>query len=206
MKCFTTIVAVCVCTALSSLASTELFERIKDMSPQSQLEYLRDAERSGATAPIYFYMGNAHYALSQFDSAVTYYYKATEIDTTYSKAFVNMGLAYDSMHQLSAARSAFQMAIDANPNDVLAYCHLGYNLASRGEMNEAIGHYLKALEIDPNSAQAHYNLGLAFADSKVFNEALAEWNKVIELDPDGELGRIARENVELIKTYLELDR
>ena len=60
-------------------------------------------------------------------------------------------------------------------------------------------------KVNPNSAQARYNLGLAFAETRIFNEALIEWNKVIEIDPDGPLGKIAAENVELIKTYMELD-
>ena len=64
--------------------------------------------------------------------------------------------------------------------------------------------YRKALKIDPNSAQARYNLGLAFANFKLFKEALVEWQKVVELDPEGELGKLAAENVELIKTYVEL--
>ena len=59
--------------------------------------------------------------------------------------------------------------------------------------------------IDPECAQAHYNLGLAFADAKIFGEALLEWKKVVEIDGDGDLGRTAAENVELIQTYMELE-
>ena len=88
---------------------------------------------------------------------------------------------------------------------MLAYCHLGYSHFERGEVDRAVRLYTRALEIDPNSAQARYNLGLAFADAKLFSEALVEWNRVVELDHDGELGKIAGENVKLIQTYLDMD-
>jgi superkiller protein 3 len=101
------------------------------------------------------------------------------------------------------ARGALQKAIEVNPNDVLAYCHLGYLEQSFGDYGAAMENYRRALAIDPNSVQAHYNLGLAFADSKVFKEALVEWEKVVALDPDGELGKMAAENVRLLRQYVE---
>jgi tetratricopeptide (TPR) repeat protein len=117
-----------------------------------------------------------------------------------------MGIALDTKGQFSRARWAYQRALDINPEDVLAYCHLGFNYYSRGRHAEAMENYRKALEIDPNNAQAHYNLGLAFANNKIFKEALVEWQKVVELDPGGDLGKLAAENVELIKTSIDMDK
>jgi tetratricopeptide (TPR) repeat protein len=179
---------------------------VDTMPPQRQLSYLEGLEAEGRSdAPLYFHIGNAFYALEQLDSAVVYYGRALEVDSTDSKAWVNMGLAYDGQHQPDAARRSFEEALKVNPTDVLALCHLGFSYFSRGQVEKAIGYYQRALSIDPNSAQAHYNLGLAFADSKVFPEALREWQRVVELDPGGELGKTAAENVKLIKTYMELD-
>ena len=184
----------------------ELAKRLDTMSPEDQLTYLRGLVAQGQRdADIYFYMGNSLFSLEQLDSAIVAYGQALEQDSTYVKAWVNLGLVYDDQHQGAAARRAYEEALKIDPNDVLALCHFGFSNFSRGNTDEAIRYYLKALEIDPDSAQAHYNLGLAFADTKVFREALVEWNKVVELDPDGVLGETAAENVELIRTYLELE-
>jgi len=184
---------------------SDLSAIVDTMPPQRQLSYLEGLAAGGRSdAPLYFHIGNAYYAMEQLDSAVVYYGRAVEADSTNSKAWVNLGLAYDAQHQTDAARRSFEEALKVNAKDVLALCHLGFTYFSRGQVEEAIGYYQKALAIDPNSAQAHYNLGLAFADSKVFPEALREWQKVVELDPGGELGKTAAENVELIKTYMEL--
>ena len=180
-------------------------DRLKAMTPPEQLTHLRSYLADGLDdARIHFFMGNAFYALEQYDSAITEYESAIEMDEDYSKAIVNMGIAYDTKGDHNNARQAYQRALELNPKDVLAYCHLGFSYQNRGDLAKAIKYYDKALAIDPNSAQAHYNLGLAFATAKIFNEALVEWNKVIELDKDGDLGRVASENVELIKTYMEL--
>jgi tetratricopeptide (TPR) repeat protein len=185
--------------------TSDLSNRMKEIPPKEQLAHLRTLLSGGEEeAEVHFFLGNAFYALEDLDSAITHYTRAVELDTAYSKAYVNMGIAFDTKGQQGKARWAYQKALEINPQDVLAYCHLGYNYFNRKNYTEAMENYRRALEIDPNSAQARYNLGLAFANFKLFKEALVEWQKVVELDPDGELGKLAAENVELIKTYIEL--
>ncbi len=193
-----------------------LADRLDRMSGEAQLDTLRVLTRANpGDATLVFHTGNAYYtiasgvpaerhdqAIAYFDSAAASYRRATEIDTTYSKAFVNMGLALDAAEKRNEARAALQRAIAINPRDVLAYCHLGYLEHAAGNRAEAVRLYQRALAVDPNSAQAHYNLGLAFAEAKIFREALAEWERVVALDPDGELGRTAADNVRIIRTYL----
>lgn len=184
----------------------DLPDRLEKKSPDEQLALLRGLLADGADdARIHFFMGNAYFAAAKYDSAVAQYKLAVELKEDYSKAWVNMGIAYDTARNRRAARESYERAIELNPEDVLAYCHLGFNYFSSGDGEKAMELYQKALSIDPNSAQAHYNLGLAFAESKIFKEALVEWNRVIELDPDGDLGKLAAENVELIRDYMELD-
>jgi tetratricopeptide (TPR) repeat protein len=185
---------------------SELAKRLDTQSPEDQLSLLRGLVAEGKyDADVYFYIGNSYFSLEHFDSAVVAYGQAIGQDSSYVKAWVNMGLAYDGQKQGQASRRAFEEALKVDPADVLALCHLGFSYFSKGDTDEAIRQYLKALEIDPNSAQGHYNLGLAFADTKVFREALVEWKMVVKLDPDGELGKAAAENVELIQTYMELE-
>lgn len=185
--------------------TSDLSKLMKQMQPEEQLVHLRTLLSDGTEeAEVHFFMGNAFYAVEELDSAVAHYTRAVELDPTYSKAYVNMGTALDTKGQIGKARWAYEKAIEINPEDVLAHCHLGYNYFNRKNYAEAMENYRKALAIDPNSAQARYNMGLAFANFKLFKEALVEWQKVVELDPDGELGKLAAENVELIKTYVEL--
>jgi len=182
-----------------------LHDRLDGMTPQQQLEYLDTYLDKGVTdARIHFFKGNAFFAIEQYDSSIAEFKRAVEIDKDYAKAYVNMGIVLDTTRKFLDARSAYERAIEINPEDVLAYCHLGFNYYSGGQHETAMECYQKALRIDPNSAQAHYNLGLAFANAKIFEEALVEWRKVIEVDPDGQLGKMAAENVQLIKTYMEL--
>ncbi len=194
-----------------------LAQQLSTMTPEDQLAFLRGLEREKpGDASVAFHIGIAYYsigtaipaeentrAVAYYDSAVAAYTRAVEIDSTYSKAYVNMGLAYEAASKRPDARRVLQKAIEVNPNDVLAYCHLGQLEQGNGNYAEAMQLYQKALAIDPNSAQAHYNLGLAFAEKKLFREALVEWEKVIALDPDGELGKTANENVRIIRQYLE---
>lgn len=204
----------------SADAQLTLAQELRAMPPEEQLAALRALDRKRPhDATVQFHVGNAYYSMGSalpeeeaaiayayYDSAVAAYTRAVEIDTTYSKAYVNMGLAYDARGKRPEARRSLRMAVEVNPNDVLAHCHLGQLEASYGDYGEAVRLYRRALVLDPNSAQAHYNLGLAFAETKVFREAMVEWEKVIALDPNGELGKSAAENVAIIRGYLEASR
>jgi superkiller protein 3 len=184
-----------------------LSEELEGKSPEERIGYLRNLiDRGAESSEVHFYMGNAFYSIGEIDSSIVHLRRATSLDPEYAKAWVNLGIAYDTRGSTGPARMAYEAAIDVNPDDVLAYCHLGFNLYSRGDKDGAVKMYTRALAIDPRSAQAHYNLGLAFADAKMFTEALREWNLVIEIEPDGDLGRVARENVGLIETYLQLEQ
>lgn len=187
--------------------ASELSDRLEGKSPEERVGYLRNLiDRGNASAEVHFYMGNAFFSMGEIDSSIIHLRRATTLDPEYTKAWVNLGIAYDTRGSNGPARMAYEAALEVNPDDVLAYCHLGFNYYSRGDKDTAMKMYERALAIDPRSAQAHYNLGLAFADAKMFDEALREWNLVIEIEPDGELGRVAGENVGLIRAYLELEQ
>ncbi len=183
----------------------EVKKELDGLSGEEKVSYLRGLMDDGAEdAVLSFYLGNAYLGLDQPDSAIAYYEEAISLDSTYAKAYVNCGIAYDRINRFDRARGSFEKAIEADPNDVLARCHLGHYYHVRGEIGKAVSFYQDALGIDPESAQAHYNLGLAFADSKLFAEAVREWERVVALSPESEVGRTAAENVELIKTYMDM--
>jgi superkiller protein 3 len=192
--------------APQSEASTELAEQIRGMTPEEQAAYLMNAKAEGEDTPeLHFLLGVAMYSSGLVDSSEAFFRKAIEMDSTYSRAYVNLGIVLDSQRKDVEAEFMYKKALEIDPEDELAYCHLGFIYHARGLHGEAIKYYLRALEVNPNSAQAHYNLGLAFADSRIFKEALREWERVIVLDPDGALGQTAKENVDLIRQYLEAD-
>jgi tetratricopeptide (TPR) repeat protein len=201
----------------SQPAGDPLAGRLGDMPPSAQLDTLRAlASTQPDDARLQFFIGNAYYGLgaaqaperraaaqAYYDSAVTAYTRATEIDTAYSRAWVNKGLALDAGRKPDPARRAYQRAIDIDPQDVLAYCHLGALERAAGNTDAAVRLYQRALIIDPNSAQAHYNLGLAFAEAHIYAEALREWEAAAAADPDGVIGTTARENAAILRQYLQ---
>jgi len=204
------------CGPHAAKAPPSLADALDRMPPQAQLDTLRALSALRPDdARLAFHAGNAFYELAMdtppehsqeadawYDSATTAYRRATTLDSTYSRAYVNMGLAYDAWRKRADARAAFTRALEVNPRDVLAYCHLGYLEYTLGNKTAAMDDYQRALAIDPDSPQAHYNLGLAFAEANIFHEALREWERVAALDPDGELGKMAGDNARIIRQYL----
>jgi superkiller protein 3 len=181
-------------------------DRIRGMNPAEQAKYLMDAKAGGENSPeLHFLLGVALYSSGLVDSSEAFFRQAIEMDSTYTRAYVNLGIVLDTQRKSVEAEFMYKKALEIDPSDELANCHLGFIYHTRGMQSEAIKYYLEALRLNPNSAQAHYNLGLAFADARIFQEALHEWEIVIEQDPDGALGQTAKENVNLIRQYLETE-
>lgn len=68
-----------------------------------------------------------------------------------------------------------------------------------GELDEALERFREAIAMDPNHAPAQLNLGIALKLKGQRDDARAAFEKAAQLDPDGEAGREARRQLELLK-------
>jgi adenylate cyclase len=130
-------------------------------------------------AEAYAYMGLAHFfrgwshriddERAEFDTAIDWARRATQIDANTGTAHEVLSLAYLFRGEHDRARAEAQIALDANPSSVLAYFSVGNAAIYSGDPKTALESFTTCLQLAPVgvwawvhhaiTAAAHYLLG-----------------------------------------------
>lgn len=104
-------------------------------------------------------LGNFFYGQQDYQSAVSQYEKAAEIDSNYSLAYNMLGYGNRQLMNYEASEKAFQKYIELTPNDPNPYDSYAELLLKEGKYDQSIENYQKALNYNPHFVSAM--LGIA---------------------------------------------
>ena len=130
----------------------------------------------------------------QYDTAVTSFLKASELDPSQQAVWANLGEAYIQVaatktgpeHDDAVAKSlaAYEKAIELKPDDPASHNNYALALAKANKFPEMQAELRKAAELDPtNGGKYYYNLGALLVNSGKNDEAGEAFKKAIELTP-----------------------
>ena len=148
------------------------------------------------------------------DSALVFYDLAAAADTMFVHAYANAGLVWDELGEMRSIESRnavvqaekyYLKAIEVDSTEVNSRVNLGSLLFKKKDLTGAIKQYQTVLDNDPECAIAHYKLGIMFAETKIYKEAIVEWKLAAKYDPDGDVGKISRENIQVIDDLMNSD-
>jgi tetratricopeptide (TPR) repeat protein len=129
----------------------------------------------------------------QWDTAITSFEKAAEVDPNQVSIFANLGDAYFSRaltkrdaerdSDVQKGSDAYNKAIALKPTDAGIHNNFGGALARVKKYNEAQAEVNKAVELDAaGAAKYYYNLGAIYTNSGQSEQATAAFKKAIETD------------------------
>lgn len=183
--------------------TSALRAELEGKSPAERVEFLNQRIDAGqADRESYFFLGNAKYESGDLPGATAAFEKSVAMDSTFYKAVVNLGLMYEEQQNYAKAIEAFDHAARLEPKNPDSWTHLGNSYYSQNNYSKANELYRQALALDANSPSALYSMAVSFADAGIFREAVKYWQRVAEVDPKGDLGKNARENIDLVSKYL----
>jgi len=109
--------------------------------------------------------GEASLAKKQFDSAMSYFERAIEIEPTFMEARKDLiRTELDAGQKLEAAKALTQM-LEIDPDDFRSRVLLGQILLYQQQPERALAQFSAALNLEPNNADAL--LGFAMAASRL---------------------------------------
>ncbi len=155
-------------------------------------------------AEVYYNLGYIKTAQAQYQEAIAFFRKATQINKTFAGAYRMMAKCYEKLEQLDLASQCYQQAADLfmerdmdedaekalqellrlKPETINVYNSLGILFRKRGAYKEAAAQYRKALRVNPNDENIYYNLARMYfetGDYFMAKQALAE---ALELNAD----------------------
>lgn len=113
----------------------------------------------------YFHViGNCYMQLGDYEKAIAYQEKCTNIAPNYFKAWVNMGFSYKRMGDKDKAFECYETALQYDPqNFAPLYVSLGTCYIERGKPVSAVEYLEKAQQLEPEKADTYAFLAIAYA-------------------------------------------
>jgi tetratricopeptide (TPR) repeat protein len=118
-------------------------------------------------------VGNAYFALKDYDRAIEFYKKVVERQW-YSK--VNVG----------------------DIEDAIAVYNIGVLFFNSGNYEKAVTYLMRAVEIDKELSDAYYQLGMSYLAAGKNQEAREVLEKFLELNPESDKAGIAKSIIETL--------
>jgi tetratricopeptide (TPR) repeat protein len=155
--------------------------------------YQQYASRNPNDVEAYLNIGNLFGYLGQSDSAIKYYSKVLELDSTNYNALYNRSVEYLIQKKVKLAGSDLELLSKYYPNDINVLIDLAKVRKQEKRYFAAINELTKAIEIDSTVAEAFFLRG------RCFKELGRRFSACLDFIKAGELGHF--EAYEMIKVH-----
>ncbi|MCB2189014.1 MAG: tetratricopeptide repeat protein [Deltaproteobacteria bacterium] len=153
---------------------------------------------------VYYNLGYINTLLENYEEAITYFHRATEIDHRCARAFQKMSECYHAMGQSDQAEQSLNRAVDiylekekegtsreeilaevmsANPQTINIYNTMGILLRRQGKHREAAAQYQKALKVNPRDEHIFFNLARCLFEAGDQARAATALTSALKLNP-----------------------
>lgn len=139
-----------------------------------------------ADARNYYYLGQAHNSLGQFDSATIAYTAGVKADPKSIYNHIGLGRTYLDQKNMKKAKESFDLAQNlTSAKDILQYILLAdaYSSGLHPNYQEAINLSNKAISYNNKNADVYWQLGLAYEGSGKGGDAVSAYERAAELNP-----------------------
>ncbi len=126
--------------------------------------------------------GDAFTEKKDFQSAVGYYRKALDVNSSSPKANLAMGVALSGLGRREEAKDFYLTSIALEPSSQ-AYNNLGMWHNERRDFGEAEACFLKAIKLKGNSPEPYNNLGMIYGNRGDYEKAVEMLQKSLEINP-----------------------
>ena len=156
---------------------------LRDLRTASQLD-------PAATRPLE-QLGDAFYALQQYERAADRYAAFVQIDDRSPRLLYKLALARYRSGDAAGAVTPLRQAVQQHEGFAEAYYLLGISLRQQGQVNEALWALQRAVALDPAMPPAREALAGLFRTLGRHRERIGQLEALVELEPDAaaRLGR-----------------
>jgi anaphase-promoting complex subunit 3 len=155
------------------------------MKLESDLSYLsQELKKLDTFCPeTWVVLGNTFSLQREHESALNYFSKSTEIDSSYAYGYTLAAHELIVTENYEKAIQLCRRALKENPRHYIAWYRLGSILSRQEKFDMALFHFKKAIDINPNNSVLFCSLAMAHHAKGDKVEAFNHYNKSCSLDP-----------------------
>ncbi len=118
-----------------------------------------------------------------FDSAITLYLEAIELDDSFPVGYYNLANIQKKTGQIGAAIGNLKKAVELKPDWEQALNNLAGTLLYAGYNSEAAHYYQMMVALHPDNTETKLQLAVAYAADERFDEAIAVYQHILQQSP-----------------------
>lgn len=141
------------------------------------------AKNKRSNAERMYSQGVALLSRDDFGRALTFFEKATELDSNYAEAWYQAGFCYGSLGRHNDALKASKQAVKLRPDWVEAHVNIGASSFALGQYKDAVDAYKQALRLE-DEPDIQYALGLTLNKLNRTDEEVLAYKRAIANKPD----------------------
>jgi tetratricopeptide (TPR) repeat protein len=139
--------------------------------------------RDGAFGQSYYRYGKFYFDQGEYEEAVSYLKKATELTPEMYQGFTMLGMAYENLGQLDTALETFWRGTIVAPDKAEMHYNLAIALVRGGHLGQALPSLYRAVELKPSYAAAWMQLAEVYIGLGDYRRAELAYRRVVELSP-----------------------
>jgi tetratricopeptide (TPR) repeat protein len=132
----------------------------------------------------YYKQGLEYNDKYDYDTAITYYKKAIDLDPKNSYWYSSLGFAYQGLKKYEDAITYHKKAIELDPKNGDKYGNLGWTYHELKRYEDAIPYYKKAIDLEPENGANYFDLGSVYYELKRYEDAITYYKKAIDVEPN----------------------
>lgn len=141
----------------------------------------------------YYDLGNVYFKLHDYQTAITYYQYAIELEPHFFQAWHNLGVTYTKLKKYQRALDELNYAEQFNTECADFYFSRGNVYRELHQYDKALQDFNHAIELNPAYADAYTNRGNIHAMFNRPEQALQDYEQTLHFKPDDILARYLRE-------------
>jgi tetratricopeptide (TPR) repeat protein len=133
---------------------------------------------------VYYGRGNICLKKDDYDQAIIFYNKGTNLDPNNFAFNNNRGIAYLKKGDIDRAIADFTRVIELQPDDADVYNNRGQVYAEKGDIDCAIADFDRVIELEPDEAAPYLNRGSCYGIKGDFDRAIADYERAVQIKPN----------------------
>ncbi|MEJ2732616.1 MAG: tetratricopeptide repeat protein [Anaerolineae bacterium] len=159
---------------VSQLERIEMITSVSVRKAQSALHLQQHADELSR-------LGNACYALGQYQRALAHFNRASELMPNNLEALVNRAVVNMDLGRYQSSLQDLEQSLKLGENH-WAYLYRAMVQERLGEERRAQENYTRAIRLKPELIEAYYRRGLLYAKAGEYEKAFQDESRVLELD------------------------
>ena len=154
-------------------------------------------------AEVYAYKGRENLSFNKYDSALSNFEYAAQLDPYNGRNLLNLGATYYNLGFFEEAEKTLKRS-QKYYNDRNVYRNLGLCYMQLERFQEAEEELKHAIYLDPKFTKAYFDLAHLYTKQEEYDKAIIEWNTILEIEPNFPNKHIVLNNLGIVYEKKEM--